>query len=710
MAKTYQKRFYFSFKDVSNTAYVVEIWKLADIGTVSAVEIRGGASPFITNMPTLTNKFQPVRGTGCQINLISETNMQFLELYTANMFEFQIRAYIDADLIWTGYLDSELYSEPFDSLTNYPVSFSGTDGFALLDRLNYLDENGNQYSGIVSQFDILKIIFQKLNLPFTNYNIGLSTTIPGVTYGTQETIFHKSFIMNSDFYNEDNEPETLRRVLESILAPYGAFIMQRNGCIYITDIHSICTATTPFFGIDMKQYTTTSLIYSSINQLPVNIGDLSTIKFADSGQQLYMVSGINKQVVSYSPYKQVEIINYDAENDFTTAGTVTPRGATNFQWTETEYSTSNAWTNYNNGKFYKLRGIDGGNDNIIDYYLKINRTGLTGIGITSQTGATSGNLSYTYKGNLPILIPTKNYFLKIEMSVYFRTSNDLNNNNNIPDLIQAGELITRLKIGDRKYHSGFYSWDNGWVDLSDSRDLTLPFYTSSSRTKKSYIEDGYQALGKEKIVSTGTGTNDVIISKEPYLVPIFDFNGGLLEFNIYDYRVYNIDDFPTVEEKTVLDCRIKDIKFTIVDSNGIAVNKSDVEYVGYMNKQFKEEGSEITLLQGTNFNDYPIERGGLLKYDGAAYLYLKEHTRNNITDYIENLLLRSYVGNYENKTVELSATSNKLSSTLGFLTYNNYFNGKKFMVISNETNYAEKTTNFTIQEIFADSLTINKSF
>jgi hypothetical protein len=82
------------------------------------------------------------------LNLLSTTDRKFFDLYTADMMEYQIRFYNDTDLIWCGYLDSEMYSEPFNQCKNYPVTFTGTDGFALLERINYLDESGDNYTSL----------------------------------------------------------------------------------------------------------------------------------------------------------------------------------------------------------------------------------------------------------------------------------------------------------------------------------------------------------------------------------------------------------------------------------------------------------------------------------------------------------------------------------------------------------------------------------
>jgi hypothetical protein len=68
------------------------------------------------------------------------------------------------------------------------------------------------------------------------------------------------------------------------------------------------------------------------------------------------------------------------------------------------------------------------------------------------------------------------------------------------------------------------------------------------------------------------------------------------------------------------------------------------------------------------------------------------------------------VGNYETKSLEITCTTNILPSIIGYLTYNNYLSGKKFMITALENNYADATSSLSMQEIFIDALDINKSF
>lgn len=703
MAQSYQEKYFFFFRDTNNIEFTVQIHKLADNGTVTTSKVVPASNPFTVTLPSLNNKLQSVRGTGCQINLISETNMQFIDLYTANIFEYQIRVYkgsaLPTNLVWLGYLDSELYTEPFNELTNYEVSFSGSDGFALLDRMTYLNAAGDKYTGITTQYTILQNILTKIGLPFSGIRIAINTTIDGVTLAAAESIFHKTCVINDNFYDEDGVPFNLRKVLESIIESYGAFIQLDNGVYNIFDVHTIANASTASVKIYDSSFTYTSTNTSFSNL----IGDLGTIKFAASDSTLNIIPAINKQVVKYSPYKATGIIDYDTSEDFTNfTGTISYNGATNYQWTESEYSTSKAWTASNYGKFMRLQGTDGANTDVTDNYLDIINYGNYWYG-------TAATKSFTYKKQLPYILGADGYKLKIELSIFPRVSNDLNNtltNNQVSTV----RLVTRLKIGSKKYSYAAGTPGNTWVDAATNTttDFILPVTNRIAGTgtyAQTYaaIEDRWTDFKLNVLHNYDNG-----VDRNDFLVPLptSQITGGLLEFEIYGYQVKDM----SAAVRSIPDVRIKNVKITVVDSKGNDVSVSDTEYVGYINQQYKNEGDSMELIQGTNVSDYPIERGGLLKTDGTYYSWIKLWNKAGKTQNIENLVLRSYVGNYENKSIEVSATTNILPTAIGYLTYSAWLSGKKFMITSLENNYAEATSAITMQEIFVDALDINKSF
>jgi hypothetical protein len=702
---TFQKKYYYDFKSVDNKSHTVEIWQDTSTG-ISATKVIGASDPFIVTMPSLENKFQPVRGSGADLGLFATTSMQYMDLYTANIQEYQVRHYIDSVLNWCGYLDTEIFSSDISRQKNYSVAITANDGFALLDRLYYVQLDGSHYTGISSQFDILKLILNRLNLPFTYIYIYLSTVITGVTNGEGESLLNHTYVMNSNFYNEDGEASTLREVLESILKPYGAFITQSNSNLYILDNQGIVND-----GLGIVQYFTDNLnTYVTDITLTELIGDLDTIGFASNSQTLNIIPGVKKAVVAYSPYKEKEIINYDASEDFkNNSGMSTTRGAVNYQWTEYDYITTNNstyWEKDRDGYFMGMIGLDGENTEVKDYYLNI-------VSNSSYIHTEGLVYDFRYKRQLPNVIGTDDFKLKIELSVYPRISNDLNNTLT-NDQISSVRLLAKLKIGDMKYWYGIGIPGDTWVDASThpTLDLILPVTNKVlglADYSKQYaaIEDRWTDL---KVDVNHNYDNNV--DRNDFLIPLPKslLTGGLLEFEIYGFQI--LDMYGAV--RGVPSLRIKDIRLTIVDLFGHMVNESDTEYVGYMNAQYKNEGSSIELIQGTNVYDFPIERGGLLTYDvsTSTYSWIKQWTRATVTDNIENLLLRSYVGNYENKSIELTATTKLLTNNIGYLTYTlpSTTNGKKFMITSAKHDYANNKSELTMQEIFPDSLTINKSF
>ena len=709
-----QKKYYYTFKSITTQQYTVEIWQnTTDI--ITAVEILGDIKPFTVQYPAIS-KFDVIRGSGCEINLISKTDRQFFSLFTANFLEYQIRLFKGAALIWCGYLDSELYTEDFSNIDNYSVSFSGTDGFALLERLNYVDASKNHYTGITSQFAIVQNIINKLNLPYNNIYFNLSTTSSELTIAANETILHKTFVINSNYYNEDNEPETCRTVLMNQLAVYGAFIIQNNGNLFITDDNVLATGGT----VNFKKYNS-AFQYVADEAVNLNIGDLSTIKFADSNQTLNVVSAFNKQIIKYSPQIIDKIIEFNADGNFYNTGLVINHipsigGIFNndYWWNETNYINSNTWNKTNNGSFIKMEGVKPANKNEVDYYLKIDKYG-TGTGYLMN----ASTLSFKCNLNLPYIIPS-NYKIKVGAKAYVRTIDTLGNEkiDNTADMFFI-ELFSKVKIGDKQYSysptqpGATYLGAAGWKDLTDTGYYSMVF----NKPPTANVNGDNVSLDNEwvdlKWYSVDYEFNP---NARDYYIPLTGFTGGLLEFEIYGFRVWpNHSEFNNTGKSDALmanvkDVRIKDISFTLVDEKGKEISDNDLEYVGYMNADYKDEGSNITLYNGTSIKKNPIERGALLGYNGITYFFLQNWTKEGKTDIIENLLLRSIVSNYTDKTIELSCVSNMINSIIGTVTYNNYLTGLKLMPVSCNLNFDEESTELTLQQINKDSLEINKSF
>jgi len=736
---SFQKKYYYSFGSLNNNSYTVELWQNTG-ATLTAEQITGDNTPFTISYPTTSNKFDMVRGCGCDLNLLSTTSLKFIGLYTADMMEYQIKLYSDTGttLLWIGYLDSELYSEPFAEKNNYTVSLTGNDGLALLERLDYLQADGSKYTGFSTNWTIITTILGKLGLAWNNLYCGLSTTSSQLVSGN---ILEKTYSYNENYYDEDGIAMSCREVLETILQAFSAYIQIINGNVYITDVNNLAANTSATF----YKYNGSTFADDGTSSLSFNLGDVSTIKFASSEQTLNILSPINKQKITFSPYIDDTLIEYDANKD-TFSGTTSTvyYGQYPYTWSEKQYSTSDSWSISGflpieqQDRFRDLIG-SGDNKDEADRYLVLEKTDSTIQTLTYIedipkivviTGTTQGSYVGDWVGNVyPESIysyssgdvvsynalyylcdsfhypdsetpPPNAYFtltdysiveqdsshlfyLKIEAKGYTRTTDNMGDTSSAS--VYSSKLRTKLVLGDKQYDSVNRTWNNsGYLELS---------FVDKDK------DGAYQQISDKWLD---------VLDGCAYVPLFYGFTGTDITFSIYRYYAYN-KSFGDITSSTK-DFRIKDIKISIVDNYLVDINTDDVEYVSYINKLVKDDGEDITLKLGTNLNHLPVCKGGIIGYKNSNYFYLQNFTRNGATDILENLLARSIVSNYTNRTIEIQCSINKINSLFGYLTYSNYWSGIKFGIQGADIDFHEDTIDLTLQEICADTLSIQKNY
>lgn len=709
----YGELYYYTFKGLDGKSYECEI--LEDGYTGSSTEIRCGTEPFIVEYPGF-EIFEPVRGSGAKLNLLSEIDRQFIGLYTPDMFKYQVILKKNGGTYWCGYLDTEIYREPFQYIDNYIVSFTASDGLAMLDRIYYLDSDGDNYTGIATQWEMITNCLSKLGLIWSGFRYALSISTDELTLAEEETIFHKTLMVNENWYNEDGTPETCRKVLEEILRPYGAFLTITENTIYLTDINTILSGVTNSGLTSTKFFGAVSWEYIYTSDLNLNIGDLSTLGFKSAEQSLNMVSAVNKQIVSYSPYQEESIIKWSSENDFYGSAVTYTTGNTNHQWEVYEYPSSHTWVSESyHAKFIEGIGIDG-------EYVDEKETYLAITPYEAELGFDETKLSFTTVKQLPFFLGSDRYKMKIEFSVYPRINPDFNPDTT-PSVVQGVRIFTRIKIGEKKYHysSGVplnYGTNSGWVylDSSDECDLVIQDKSGSGNsTVNNPMEDKWTEFKYENVLTLGD--EDDVVKKVDFCIPLkYPYNlGGIFEFSIYNYNVWNLNDPAEIINEQLMWLEIKDVNFTIIDSLGTKSKRADIEYTGYLNPLYKNQGNKIITYSGYNANDHPVGRGtifyfidgGELGYD--SYQPISSWTKLGTSGSTEELLLRSIISNYQQPRIELVCDINRVDKIVGYLTYNNYLSDK-FMITGCAHDFAEGVSRLTMQSIISDDLNIEKSY
>lgn len=672
---SYQKKYYFTFVKLRTTeVHTIELWQNTG-ATLTAEEVTGGMDPFIVEMPELDHKFQTVRGSGCTINLLSKTDGQFFTgLYHVDPQEFMVKHYIGGSLNWIGYLNAEMTDEPYDVNFNYPFTITGNDGFALMDRFSFVQADSTAYTGIKSKFEILQICLNKIALPYNEIRIALATT--GPSFGVNESILHASYINCANFYDEDGKPMSLREVVESILAPYGAYIRLEDTNIQICDIDTLARNS----SVTYRRFTQSSGAYAGAIAIP-NVKDISVIKYAGTGSRKELSGGVNRQVVSYSPYPVKEALpqTLASLDEF---GTVPAVFSTKDGYYYRTLEDCSTWELSSPATFQESYYFDPADSDLyIQFPRQTSNTLMAGIKINNFISV--GNPTTDLK-------VVRGAALLITGEILVKTRDNPYDDGEDQKEIQGVTLTAVVKIG-----SEYYTYPAGW--------------STSSGTIQIPANTGKNEIIADKFIPLGQNGQGMLITIGNFL-EIFPLGGdtiGNFDLEIYsEYtaRTYSDSTFVT-NHPDVKEIWLKNIKVEVVNIDGNEIPDKDVESIGLLDKNFQNEGEKITLTCGNQavFAD----KGRIMWLDSEGYHPQLSWTRNAQTGPIADLLLVSLCSNYRAGFITLSGLKLKQAFSLqNVITDTSYLSTKKLMVKSATINYHENLIECSLVEISKDDLTI----
>lgn len=235
---TYGVRWRLQYRDLNGKTSRVDILEKDFVGSVTDV-IGDGDDPFVLRYAGENeDKFKTLIGSFATLNLISETNFQFIDLFTQDERRFQVKWYKNIgagyELKWIGYITPLIYSEPFTEKINYPVAITATDGIGDLKEFDFLDISGNKYRGYLPIIYIVTQILRKLDI---NVSVRSAVNIfeSSMDQADTDDPLAQAFIDPVIFYNED-EPKKCDEVLDEILKIFGVRVFQSKGYWWIVSI------------------------------------------------------------------------------------------------------------------------------------------------------------------------------------------------------------------------------------------------------------------------------------------------------------------------------------------------------------------------------------------------------------------------------------------------------------------------------------------
>lgn len=235
----YGVRWRLAYNDINETPVRVDILERDYAGAIT--EVTGETeNPFILKYSGEgETKFKQVVPSFATINLVSDTNFQFLDLFTQDERKFKVIWYKNygAGFVskWTGFVTPTVYSEPFHSSTKYPVQITATDGLADLKTYDFIDKSGNIFRNQISVLKAICEILYKLDVD-SDVRVGVNIYETTMSSGAGDDPLAQAYIDPIIFYNDKLQPKKCDEVLDALLLPFGARVFQSNGYWWIMSI------------------------------------------------------------------------------------------------------------------------------------------------------------------------------------------------------------------------------------------------------------------------------------------------------------------------------------------------------------------------------------------------------------------------------------------------------------------------------------------
>ena len=127
---SYGARYKFKFEDIHGATYEVRLLENNYYGDVTWRPL--GGAPVIRMQES-----GPFRSTSCDVTLECQVDGEFTFLYTSDPLQYKIVVYRGVELIWQGFVATEIYSEP-DIAPPYDVKITATDGLGVLKEYDFV--------------------------------------------------------------------------------------------------------------------------------------------------------------------------------------------------------------------------------------------------------------------------------------------------------------------------------------------------------------------------------------------------------------------------------------------------------------------------------------------------------------------------------------------------------------------------------------------
>ena len=296
----YGNKYLFRFDSVRGQEYSIYILKEGYSGTVYQRAL--GRAPVLKKKQN-----GPIRGTSLELYAECKTDGEFAELYTSDPKEYRVDVYRGSVLLWTGFVSTELYSEPAIA-PPYDVQVVASDGLGELKLVDYEAQGEME----------LKDLFAYL-LSFTGSDRGFYYATNLFKQGSARK-WMLSWLIDVDFMAGKTCYDVLTLLLNSLHATIttyrGYWLIARE-----TDIETLLSGKT----LSVTSYVSGTVTATSIRNIVITGGQMGVADIWPVGHYSTVIQPARKSVTVAAPW-HVNNILANPDLDSTLGG-----------WTVSEY-------------------------------------------------------------------------------------------------------------------------------------------------------------------------------------------------------------------------------------------------------------------------------------------------------------------------------------------------------------------------------------
>lgn len=698
------------FASKDGKVYEVKIEREGYTGKVT--ELKGQTSPFTATIDSEEFIYTPTRFSTATMAIFGGDYLQ--DLFSTDYRMHRITLYANGVAVWCGFIKPELYTQDYSS-DKFNLEINCYSAMSVLEFVEY--KQAGEERGFVSLWSLLKKCVEESRGLYTAIYIPHVYSVSQSEYNNWNNPLESMMVSEQNFFDEDDNPMSLKEVLEEIMKLMNWTCADWNGELFFIDVDNE--------DGEYYKYTSEMSSYTQIQADGINVQDIG---FAGNDHTLDILPGYNKASIRCSNYPVGDALPKIDFDDFEDIGTVEDSYTNLFR--------RFVWKRPNNEKIlmnafqYNYLGdktphpIDISKEKeLFESGQKSQITGAIPQNYDFIEKDESGNPSrvdWEYKERIVIPLspnqkdvifqnPGEYELIKIKgvPSVYnsegvfainFSTEvariTYYNGNQVYADRIKSYDFRFKLRIGNNYYHGrsdGSYYWDNN-PDYNPSYPNNLEINWKGEAAQGSADISKYE--GTYDLITSRT-LNDGLDGLKGYIIKLPDDRiiAGDLELIIYAPRV-EMAFTPTLETMYLNSFELNYQKYK---DYGKDDDNSDRIYENIVNENYINELDEIEFKISSYNND------------GACYSKVtmnNEYLTNNLYCGItassvrpEEFLIRRIVDHYSTTKIKLTQVIKNANIKPYTILSDKYSVNKKYINAGGEIDYRKNRFNCIMIEI-----------